>query len=383
MPDIFVNDITTTLASTTTTSATAWTVSSSTGWPALSGGNFIRCRIEPAVADGTYEIVTLTAFTGTAWTVTRAQEGTAGVAWASGSKIAPVVTKAVFDLLGVPGQELDLSTEYTTTQPATPATGITLFARAKARRLPAVVGPSGLDTSLQPSLFTNRIARLNVINNTATPSFDGLAVSNVNAPSAVAISTGSFYAMMAKSRYPTLATAANLGGGFRSSSAQWFLSTMTNGGGFFFVARFGIAAVQTGYRGFVGLSATTAALSPSVDPTTLFNLIGFGWNAADSNLRFIQNDGTGTATSVDLGANFSNAAATNFYEVRLFAPSGAGQSVQWCATRLADGAYASGTATSDLPALNTLLAAHFHITNGSVAAVASMDVQSLYIETDN
>ena len=53
------------------------------------------------MADGTYEIVTLTAFTGTAWTVTRAQEGTAGVAWASGSKIAPVVTKAVFDLLGV------------------------------------------------------------------------------------------------------------------------------------------------------------------------------------------------------------------------------------------------------------------------------------------
>lgn len=281
----------------------------------------------------------------------------------------------------------DLSVDYTTTQPNTPTTGGVMFTRYRARRLPAYVGPAGLDTSLQPALFANRVARLNAINNATSPSLDGLAINATQTATAVALATTNFYTAMTRVRYPTTTTAST-GGGLRSSSGQWFLSSTQNLGGFFFVARFGIAVVpsSTQTQWFVGLSATTGgALSATANPTSLFSLIGFGSDLTHTTMRFLNNDATGTATSVDLGANFpSKTAATNFYEVRMFAPSGAGLTLYWSAQRLNDGAFVQGgPVTTDLPALNTLMALQVNIGNGTQAAVASIDVQSVYVETDN
>jgi hypothetical protein len=280
-----------------------------------------------------------------------------------------------------------MSVDYTTTQPATPTTGGVLFTRNRARRLPAYVGPSGLDTSLQPAIFANRVARLNAVNNSTSPSTDGLAFNAVGTAGAVALATTNFYSAMTRARYSSSATASTAGG-IRSSSGQWFLSSTANLGGFFFVARFGLAVVpsSTQTQWFVGLSTTTGgALSATANPTSLFSLVGFGSDLTHTTMRFLSNDTTGTATSVDLGANFpSKTAATYFYEVRLFAPSGAGQSVYWSAQRLNDGAIAQGgPVTTDLPALNTLMALQINMGNGTQAAAASIDVQSVYIETDN
>lgn len=280
-----------------------------------------------------------------------------------------------------------LSTDYTTTQPATPTSGGILFTRHRARRLPAYVGPAGLDTALQPALFSNRVARLNAVNNATSPTLDGLAINATQTATAVSLATTNFYTSMARLRYSTTTTASS-GGGLRSSSGQWFLSSTTNLGGFFFVARFGIAVVpsSTQTQWFVGLSATTGgALSATANPTSLLSLMGFGSDLTHTTMRFLNNDATGTATSVDLGANFpSKTAAANFYEVRMFAPSGAGQTLYWSAQRLNDGAFVQGgPVTTDLPALNALLALQVNIGNGTQSSAASIDVQSLYVETDN
>lgn len=92
--ELFVNDVRTTLATTTTTSATSLTLASGTGFPSPTGGDLTRLRLEPAAPDGTYEIVNMTARSGATLTVARAQEGTAGVAWPSGSIVRPVLTAA-------------------------------------------------------------------------------------------------------------------------------------------------------------------------------------------------------------------------------------------------------------------------------------------------
>jgi hypothetical protein len=279
---------------------------------------------------------------------------------------------------------IDMATEYGATQPASPTKGLTLFTRSKARRLAAMVGPSGQDTSLQPGLFANRVARMNAGNNTAQ-TLDGLAIASVQTPTNLAIATTNFYSAMVRNRWSS-STTASTAGGVRSATGQWFLSSTAGLGGFFFVCRFGIAVVpsSTQTQWFVGLSTTTAALSATANPTSLLNLVGFGADLTHTTIRFIQNAGTGTATSVDLGANFpAKTAATYFYEVRLFAAAGAGQSLTWAATRLNDGLYAEGTATTNLPAINTLMAAQLNIGNGSQAAAASIDVGNLYIETDN
>lgn len=288
---------------------------------------------------------------------------------------------------GGSGNPGDLTTDYDTTQPTTPTTGVRLFSRWRARRMLAFVGPTGLDTSVQPAIFANRIARINAIAGTATPSFDGIAVTNaVSGPTSQTPAPGtSFYGGMVRARYST-STTASTANGPRSSAGQWFFSSSANLGGFFFVCRFGIAvASATQTRWFVGLSTTTAALSATTETTALTNLVGFGANAADTNMRFLTNDGTGTATSVDLGATFpAKTAATYFYEVRLFSASGSGQTLYWSAQRINDGASTQGgPVTTDLPAVNTIMAAHVNISNGTQAAAASIDLQSLYIETDN
>lgn len=278
-----------------------------------------------------------------------------------------------------------LTTEYVSTQPANPASGLTVFTRDRARRLPAFVGPTGQDSQLQPALFSNRVATLQAVNNSATQQLLGLTVTNIATPTAVANAGTNFYTSMVRQRYTTSATAGT-GAGTRSASAQWMMSSTANKGGFFFVCRFGLGTAATGTRGFIGLSTTTGALSPTTDPATSFlNCIGFAWNAADTQMRFINNDGSGVPVSTSLGSNFpTNVAATYFYEVRIFIPSGVVGTVYWSAHRLNDGIIATGaTGFTDLPAADTLMSAHVHYSNGTLAAAHSIDLQSLYIETDN
>lgn len=282
----------------------------------------------------------------------------------------------------------DLATEYTTTQPVSPTTGITLFTNALAsRRVPAWVDPSGQSTSLQPSFASNRIFRMGAQNGVATISQDNGAIAAVGASGgAVSTSTLSFFASMPRAIYATAAATANSLAGLRvSSSPSWFLSNTPNMGGFHFVARCGVGIAAAGSRGFVGLNATSAALSPSAEPSTFVNAIGFGHNAASTNWFFQTNsNATGTATTVDLGASFpAKTSAIDFYEFSLYAPSGNASAVYWSARRLNDNAFVSGVATTALPNVNQLLQGHIHYTNGTTAATATIHIQSLYIESDN
>jgi hypothetical protein len=281
--------------------------------------------------------------------------------------------------------EYDLTQDWTSTSPTNPTTGVTLFARHKARRLLAFKGTAGLDTPVQPGLFNNRIARWQAVNNNATPSIEGLAVTNIANPTAVALATTNFYTSMCRARFTSAAT-ANAACGTRSASAQWFLSSVANMGGFFMVTRFGINAAQTNSKLFCGFSATTGALSATVEPTTYLSMVGLAFNSTDANFQIMHNGASGTATKVDLGASFvARTAATNFYEFRLFVPSGGGdQPIYWSLERLNDGTLTQGTITdgAKTPAVSTLLAYHLNYVNTTAAAV-SMDVQSIYIENDN
>lgn len=273
--------------------------------------------------------------------------------------------------------------DYSTTTPNAPLFGLTLFTRFRARRIPAFIGPTGQDSALQPALFSNRVARLTVVNNVAAPQFEGLAVTNRAAPTAVANAATNFYTSMVRARYSSTATAGNAGG-FRSTTAQWFRSDTANMGGFFAVIRFGLNAVTATNRLFLGFSTTTTDLAAGLDPSGYLNMVGFAANAAHTTFRFMHNDGVGGATQIDLGANFPcNVAATNFYEFRIFCPSGSGGTIHYSAHRLNDGQVVQGSVSTDLPALNTLLSWHTMHSNGTTAAAASIDVQSLYIETDN
>lgn len=256
------------------------------------------------------------------------------------------------------------------------------------RMMPAFIGPSGLDSTLQPLLARNKIAYWCPPGNATTvPGVLGMSANTVTNFTATArnVATTNLFTRMRRLGYVTAATGGNVGN-FRAPAGQY---TIGDGslGGFTFIVRFGIsdAVAVSGARMFMGvrLSATPA----NVEPSTLTNCIGIGHGAADATMRLYYG-GSVAQTPIDLGVNFpTDTRSVDMYELALFAPPNESV-VKYEVTRLNTGHVASGTLSGDLgvalPAPTTFLAAPWaYRTNNATLLAAAIDVASIYIETDS
>jgi hypothetical protein len=140
--------------------------------------------------------------------------------------------------------------------------------------------------------------------------------------------------------------------GTRGSALLWYL-----GGGFKYVCDVYISdtAFGSGCRQFYGVAGQTTDLTytDSVLVSSLINIIGVGSDASDTNLQVFHNDGTGTATKIDLGVNFpanrtAGAALTTVYSIELYNNS-ASTEVKYCVRNKETGAIAMGTIATNLP----------------------------------
>lgn len=249
------------------------------------------------------------------------------------------------------------------------------------------VGPSGLDTAVQPILARNKIGMLCPPGNATTATTMGAytAPTAVGTATARSVATTNLLTRMRRLGYVSAATAGALAGA-RVAAAQ-----VTVGGGvgtgFFKVQRFCIsdASVVTGARMFVGVAASTASPT-NVEPSTLTNCIGVGCGAADSNLRLFSG-GSVAQAPIDLGPDFpANSTNTDVYELALFAPPDTAD-VHWQVKRLNTGDVASGTLSNGggvaLPGTTTLLTyLQAWRSNNATAAAVGLDIMSDYIETD-
>jgi hypothetical protein len=118
----------------------------------------------------------------------------------------------------------------------------------------------------------------------------------------------------------------------------------------------------------------------NVDPSTFTNAAGFSFDAGQTTWHFRTNDNSGSATTdVDLGANFpTNTASTDWYEWRVWCAPNDNTIYYWI-KNVTSGNTAQGSTTTDLPVNTTLLEWVFAINNGSTAAVAGMDLGSVYM----
>ena len=128
--------------------------------------------------------------------------------------------------------------------------------------------------------------------------------------------------------------------------------------------------------------ANVTGLPTDVEPSTSINTVGMGWDAADTNVQMMCNDGTGTCTKVDLGAAFAVPVAdrVTMYELALFSQKGITQSVSWMVTNLTTGATASGTMTADIPNATALLAPRGWMSAGGTLSLIGMAVNSIYLD---
>lgn len=273
--------------------------------------------------------------------------------------------------------------------PSTPATdNLGLFTRKLGgRMMPGSIGPSGLDTLMQPNIGRDKLWYVTANGDTAVLTYIGAnALTAVGTATLRAWASTNLCTSMRGVNYLVTVAAVGAVAGFRGAAQQWQIgdSTDPNIGGFYFICRWAPATGTTvaTQRMFCGMRSLIAAPT-DVNPSTYVNLMGMGCDNGDTNLQFMTNDATGTATRTDLGASFPRPTADSVkvYEVSMFIKPN-GTTLYWQVSELSAGVTASGSSSSDLP-VNTLgLAPLCYHSVGGTSSVVGVTLYSLYIDTD-
>jgi hypothetical protein len=270
-----------------------------------------------------------------------------------------------------------------TSTPAAPATGnLRLFTRTQAgRQLLAMVGPSGLDTNLQPALFRNTVYMwLPGTGTTAAISFGSNWTARNSGTSAaqahpIKASTNALTSMN-RATFGTGTTATGTSGVQSGATAAW-RGNAANLGGFFFFSRFGVETHEAAMRYFVGLSASNANMA--ADPSTVNNSCGICKDAADSNwFIYTRSGSTTTKTSTGLAV-----AAGTILDFFMFAPPN-GSDIKFRLVNAVDGTvYVDDVSIStNLPTNTTFMYAWAgcQSTVGTTAKLLALN--RLYVESD-
>jgi hypothetical protein len=283
----------------------------------------------------------------------------------------------------------DPLTLTSTDSSATLADKVKLFRRVIANRnFPGFVGPSGLDTTLQPLFARNKIGIWSPPGNATTaPGVFGISAFTASGTATARnVATTRMFTMIRRLGYVSSATAGSVAG-VRVATAQYKIGGGDGLGGFFTVTRFGIsdAVLVTGARTFLGVRNSTAAPT-NVEPSTITNCIGIGNGAADTNFKMYYG-GSAAQTPIDLGANFpANTTNIDMYELALFSPPNS-SAIYYEVTRLNTGHVATGVITgtvgTQIPNTTSLLTGiSCFRSNNATAAAVGLDLVSYYIETD-
>jgi hypothetical protein len=168
--------------------------------------------------------------------------------------------------------------------------------------------------------------------------------------------------------------------GFRINALPFRLGQI-DGAGFLYVrtlVRNATGGSTATTRGFFGLRGSSAAPTDA-NPSSLANIVGLGWDSGDSNLSIIHNDASGTASKVSLGSDFPRPTVDRSQAWDFTILSDGEGNVYWAVRSLANGAAASGTITTDIPAGNTLLTFLAYISVGGTNSVIGVGVSMVEI----
>lgn len=270
--------------------------------------------------------------------------------------------------------------------PSADAGGLLVFCKSvSGRNMLTQIGPAGIETALQPSIARNKIGWIEPVGNGTTISSTGLqAPTATGTPTAANVAITNLHAMMRRVEYLVTAAATTAVAGFRNNTQIFARGNAAKIGGFHFVCRWapatGVATATS--RAFCGMIASTNAPT-DVEPSSQVNIVGMGWDAADTNIQIMHNDASGTATKVNLGASFPvpTVDRQEVYEIAIFCPPN-GTDFKWEVTNLVSGAVATGTITTDLIANTQLITYSCWMSVGGTSAVVGVTLFGLYIETD-
>jgi hypothetical protein len=290
---------------------------------------------------------------------------------AAGVSAAPTIYQTFTALLTFQAMSSD---------PATPPSGYEyIYVKDIGGRLmPKWIGPSGVDTPVQPFIGFNR-SRLWAAGGgtSATTVITASGGGYTASASTYAQTTPATGSLRSKTRFATLASSTTAGNVASVRTPQLEVARET---GFFYTWRGGIAGtMQTGQRGFFGLWASASAAT-NVDPTTSTTAhwgICFALNTG--NWKLCWADGT-TAGNSDLGASYP-LNTTDLIEVVAFVAPG-GSSISYRITNLSSSTITTGTSSTNIPGSTAYLAVQNWMTNNATAAAVTFAISSMYLESD-
>lgn len=271
--------------------------------------------------------------------------------------------------------------------PAAPASGgLKAFGLAVSGRvMTAILNILGVAKPLQSFMGRCAVAAWGPAGNSTTiTATGGAALTATGTATAANVATTNRHTLMRRLEYLVTVASTTAVAGFRVAAAMWSRGSGADNGGFHMVCRWGPAtgvATSTN-RGFCGMANSTAAPT-DVEPSSILNIIGMGWDAADTNIQIMHNDGTGTATKVDLGSNFPvpSSDRAKVFEISLYcAPNDS--KVEYEVTDLGTGSVATGSITTDLPSATTFLGPRGWMSVGGTSSVIGVALMGLYVESD-
>ena len=275
--------------------------------------------------------------------------------------------------------------------PATPAAGgLKLYGLDFGPGAPAFKLPNGKVVLVQSDLgdfSTNRFVAQVGLN--AFTGEHSLNTTNVGTLTAATPAIVNLHRMQPRlDLLVTAATATAIAGWRPNGAASRFLRVGRDAnapGGFLVRQMWGPATGVSNatHRGFCGLADWSAAPT-DVEPSARLNIIGMGWDAADANIQIMHNSGSGAATKIDLGADFPvpTADRNEVYEIQLYSPNELTQSVTYRVIRYNTtdktiAAEATGTITTNLPAVSQLLGCVGAMSVGGTSSVVGVALMGI------
>jgi hypothetical protein len=284
-----------------------------------------------------------------------------------------------------PGGSGDFSLDYEVlagvTRPVLPV--IDLFGDISTRRMVSQNPQVGVPYNFQPSFFNMRVSLWSALGNSTSVSTFNWDPDNTGNVTIRNVQTTNAFTMQRRLGFRT-SNSASASAGTSFEDLQFCLgSASTLIGGFFYYARFGVATANATQRVFVGMNSDLSF--ENVNPSSLTNIVGFGYDSSDSQWQFMHNDGSGTATKIPMPSAWPiRSVSTDMYEIQIFC-SNENSTVHYYMRWLNGPANAyvanASVSGSNLPSSTTLLSPFIQINNGGTGTPSQIDVCMQYIDT--
>lgn len=271
------------------------------------------------------------------------------------------------------------------TSPTAPSNG-TLKVTAQSiagRELITGLGATGRAFSHQPHMGRSKYGIWMINGGSISLTAEGIGAANATGTVTARTPSLTTFALSLRRVGFVTATPVNSAAGWRLGALWFWRGDNSNRGGFHYITRFipSNATLITTGRYFIGLNGATTGTA-ATEPSNWVNIVGMGCNSGSVNFSIMHNDSTGTATTIDLGSNFSAVSSSvDVYELALYCPI-SGSTIDWRVENFTKNAVVTGSISTNFPATTQGLNIIGYTENGAASTQTALDLISMYIETE-